>query len=350
MNKERGIYVHLGLLVAAVLAAVLVWTRDKQPKALSPDSVVVWSGRPADVTRIALEAKGKKVNLEAKKDDLGAYYVGSMEKETAPPPVRDAGAPDATVASSDPPASPTRTTIEFVSVGAATKLAESFAPLRAIRALGKIGADRDAEFGLNEPEGTVTVQVRDTERKLLLGAATQGGGDRYVRDPATTEVYVIEGDILRDLETADSKLVERELHEWKDVDIASAELSVGDRKRNIVRAGPEGKQFWADPASPDAKDETITNWVVKLDRLRPTQFVLKAPEGVQPVLRLDYTGRSGKLGFLEMVKVPPAPPATPDAPPAKADYLIRSERTRQFAKVISSSAEQVEQDVSSLLK
>lgn len=352
MSKERGIYVHLGLLVAAVLAAVLVWTRDKQPKALSPDSVVVWPGRAADVTRIALEAKGKKVSLEAKNDDLGAYYVGSIEKEAAPPPApaRDAGAPDGAAPAPEPALAPTRTTIEFVSVSAATKLAESLAPLRAIRALGKIGADRDAEFGLNEPEGTVTVQVRDTERKLLLGAPTQGGGDRYVRDPATQEVYVVEGDILRDLESADAKLVERELHEWKEADITSAEVSAGDRKRSMVRAGPEGKQFWADPASPDAKDETLANWVVKLDRLRPTQFVLNAPDTKQPVLRVDYTGKSGKLGFVELVKIPPAAPALPDAQPGKPDYLIRTERTRQFAKVITSSAEQVEQDVTSILK
>jgi hypothetical protein len=349
MSKERGIYVHLGLLLAAALAAVLVWTRDKQPKALSPDSVVIWSGRAADVSRISFEAKGKKVSLEAKKDEIGAYYVGSMEKESSPPapPAHDAGADSG--ASAEPAAAPTRTTIEFVSVGAATKLAESFAPLRAIRALGKIEGDRVAEFGLTEPDGTVTIRVKDAERKLQLGGPTQGGGDRYVRDPATGEVYVVEGDILRDLETADTKLVERDLHEWKEADVTSAEVSAGERKRAMVRAGAEGKQFWADPGSPDTKDETLGNWVSKLDRLRPTQFVLSPPEPKEPVLRVEYTGRSGKLGFLELVKVVAAP-AKPDDPPGKPDYLIRTERTRHFAKVIVTTAEQVEQDLSSIVK
>src|SRR6185312_13294956 len=104
------------------------------------------------------------------------------------------------------------------------KLADALGSLKALRALGKVGDDRAAEFGLAEPEATVTVRTSGVEHKLLLGATTPGGGDRYVKDSATGEVYALRGEPLRDLESADSLLIERELHEWRDGDVTSAHI------------------------------------------------------------------------------------------------------------------------------
>jgi len=248
----------------------------------------------------------------------------------------DAGAP--------PPApGGPKTKTDFVSVGVAQKLVESLAPLKALRALGKIPEDRAAEFGLADPEGTLTVTIGGVERKLVLGATTPGGGDRYVREPQTGETYVIDGAAVRDLDTAESRLVERELHGWKEAEVSTAELSAGGKKRQIVRGGPEGKRFWADPAAADQKDETAANFMSKLDRLRPTDYVMVEPAGKQDVLRVEYAAGSS-LGFLELVRVPAADPA------GKPEYFVRTERTRLYAKVPAQTAEQVEQDLESVLK
>ena len=297
----------------------------------------MWQGREEDVGRVVFEAKTKKVSLEAKRDDLGAYYVGELERDSAgPPKVADAGAP--------PPSPGGRTKVEFVAVGGAQKIVKSLSTLKALRALGRIPDDRAAEFGLAEPEGTLTVTIRGAERKLSIGGTTPGGGDRYVKDPATGETYVIDGDAVRDLDTAEAKLVERELHEWKETEVTTADLKVGDKARQLVRGGPEGKRFWADPGAPDQKDETVANWMAKLDRLRPTDYVMTPPQGKQDVLRVEYKAGGRALGHLELARVPAADPA------GKPDYYVKTERTRMFAKVPAQTAEQVDQDLGSIVK
>ncbi len=332
MKAQTQTLVHLGLLAASVVTAVAVWTREKAPQALAAGDVVVWAGHSGDVQKATYESKTRKVSFEAKRDAAGRYFTGTAEKDPpAPFHAADAGAP--------PPSGP-RTTVGFVSVGSGDKLAEALAPLKALRALGKVGADRAAEFGLAEPEATVTVTVGGTEHKLLLGATTPGGGDRYVRDEASNEVYVVKGEPLRNLETAESLLLERDLHEWKDNDVVRARIEAGGKAREIVRSGPESKRFWADAQSPDTNDETLGNWLSKLEKLRPTEFVLTDPEGKEPLLKVEYTGKK-PLGNLEVIKVKGGD---------KPTFYIRTEHTRLFGKVVGTAAEQIEQDLGTIVK
>ena len=332
MKQETQTLIHLGVLAASVVTALAVWTREKEPKSLAAGDIVVWSGRSGDLEKASYESKTRKVSLEAKKDAAGRYFTGTSEKDPpALPHAADAGAP--------PPPGP-RTTVGFVSVGSGDKLAEALAPLKALRALGKIGADRAAEFGLAEPDATVTVQIGGAEHKLLVGAATPGGGDRYVRESASSEVYVIKGDAVRNLESADSLLLERELHDWKDSEITRARLESGGKSREVVRGGPEGKRFWADAATAETNDETLGNWMSKLEKLRPSEYVLTDPEARETLLKVDYTGRK-PLGFVELVKVKGGD---------KPAFYLRTEHTRLYGKVAGTQAEQLEQDLAAIVK
>ena len=332
-NVAQGPLVHLAVLAVSAAAAIGVWTRDKEPK--TQGDVTVWSGRAADVERVTFESKTRKVDLTAKSDEAGRYFVGTAEREPpAASPADDGGAP--------PPAPP-RTTTTLLSVGGADKLATALAPLKATRALGRVGDDRAAEFGLAEPDGTVSFKVAGAEHKLLLGGVTPGGSDRYVKDPASGEVYVLKGEPLRSLESAESGLMERELHEWKEGDVTTVKILAGEKTRSLVRGGADTKKFWADAAKPDENDETLGNWMSKLDRLRPMEFTAAPPEGREAVVRLEYKGGSKDLGFVEVVK-------TKAAESGKSDYFLRTERTRLFAKVATSLGEQLDQDLGSAVK
>lgn len=339
MNLGRGLLIHAGIFVLASAGAAKMWLRDEQPKTLAQTEATVWTGRAADVERIVFDGKNKKVTLETKKDDVGAYYVGALERSApTPPPAGSAAAP-----SPEPPTTKGGKT-EFVAVGAAQKIVDAMAPLKALRALGRIPEDRSSEFGLSEPEGTLIVSLKGTERKLVIGGTTPGGGDRYVRDPSSGEIYVIDGDAVRDLDTAESRLVERELHEWKEAEVTVADVKAGDKTRQIIRGGPEGKRFWADPGAADQKDETIANWMSKLERLRPSDYVMTTPSDKQDVVRIDYAAGTRKLGFVELARM-----SSKDAS-GKPEYVVRTERTRMFAKVPATTAEQIEQDLGSILK
>ena len=316
---------HLAVFVVAAVVGLTVWTKDKKPKANLGD-VVVWQGRSADVERVVYVDKKRKVELVAKSDKAGRYFEGKLERLAAVP-----GAPDGDVK-----------TIAFVSVGSAEKLAEGLGQLRAFRALGRVPDTRLEEFGLHEEAGTLEVTVAGKVRKLTLGGSTSGGGDRYVKLADTGEAFAIEGDLVRDLENAEVRLVERDLHEWKENEVSSAKLVAGARSRDVVRGGAvEGKRFWADAGSPEQQDETIGNTMAKLDKLRPTEFAAEAPPGAEVVLRVDYAQGSKPLGYLELSRVPGE---------GKPSYYVTTERLRRWGKIPSQLGEQVEQDVGTLLR
>lgn len=337
MIGKKSIFIHAGLVATSAVLALAVWTRDKQAKPMVQGDVTVWSGRAADVERIVYEGKKKRLELSAKKDDLGRYFVGTIEKDKpAPKPAPDAGAPD-----TPPPAE--KTVIGLVSITPAEKLVEQLAPLKSVRSVGQIGADREAEFGLNDPEGTLTVKIRDAERKLVIGGATAGGGDRYARDPGSGDVFILKADVFRYVDTPDTSLLERDLHEWKDTEVQKAKIVAAGKTRAIVRSGPETKRFWADDAAKDTADETLGNWMSKVDRLRPTEFVQTPPEPRETVARITYAGSGGDFGYLEIIRGPAGDSGKPQ-------YFVVTERTRLHGKVPGSAGEQVEQDLAGILK
>lgn len=335
MKALRTLLPHAVALALASTAALAMWTRDKDPRGVTQGEVTVWTGRADDVQRIAYEGRTKKLALEAKKDELGRYFIGTFERDAVPSSkaLADAGA--------EPSPAPARSTATFAAVGNANKLADKLAPLRALRRIGAIDQAHAADFGLSEPDGTLKVQIGQAARELIVGGPTPGGADRYAKDPVSGDVYVIASDLFRDLDSPESRLLERSLHEWKDNDVGRVRVTAGGKSRELVRGGVEQKRFWADQATPDQNDETAGNWMTKLDRLRPTEYAASAPENPEIVARVDYSGGSA-TGFLELVRVAGAT--------EKPDYFIRTERTRLYAKVTRSLAEQAAEDVAAIVR
>ncbi len=333
MNPLRPVIVHTVLLVAGALAASLAWSKEKTPLTAQETNVTVWGGRPTDVQRIAYDSPGKKIVLEAQQEKKGErWFLGTAERPNLQGPSGDVN-------------SAPKMSIVFASVTQANKLAESFAPLKAVRSLGKVPQSREAEFGFEKRESTVTLTIAGKERKLVIGATAPGGSDSYVIDPATNEAYVVKADVLRDLESGDAtRLMEREQHDFKDVELTSARIIAGGKTRKLVRGGQEGKKFWADPGDKDKADETAGNWLQKIEHLRVSEYAAKPPEGRAEVVRIEYEAGSGNIGFFELAKTP----ATTEG--QKADYWILTEHTHLYGKVFPGSAEQVEQDVASVVK
>jgi hypothetical protein len=338
MNFPRAVFSHVVLLALGGAAATYAWSREKTPHAADAGDVTVWSGRSQDLQQIVWETKNRKLTIEPREEKKGdRWYMGTLEKESsAPPSSGDAGA------AASPPS---RTTTIFSSTGPAKKLADALAPLRATRSMGKVTGERAAEFGLDKKETTVTVKISGNEHKLIVGDNAPGGSDAYVLDATTNEGYVMKAEPLRDLEMADARLMERDLHEWKDAEAKSASIKAAGKTRSLVRGGPESHKFWADPASADKADETAGNWMQKLEHLRALEYVGKAPEGRTEIVRVEFSGGSGgSLGFIELSKSPDP------AQPQKFEYWVMSEHTHLFAKIHASVGEQVEQDLGSVTK
>lgn len=336
----KGLVIHAGVLAVAAVSAFSVWSRDEPAQnAKEEQSFEVWAGSADSLTRLSFEAKNRKVNLERKEDALGAYYVGLVEKEDAPRP--DPHSPEKEPAASSK-APGKKTTVRFVSVKAGQELAEKVAPLKAVRKIGKIEANRAGEFGFDEPQGTLKLKVGGKDHTLLIGGSTPGSREHYAKEQETGLVYAIPSEITQMMLAAESRLVERELHGFADEEVARVKITRGGKSRDIV-AMADKKDAWADASTPDKLDETARNWMTKVGRLRVMDYVEKpetAPKPEDLVVRLDYFDKKKSLGFLELYRVPGE----------KKNYLARSEYGRWYVTILASAGEQVDQDVGSLLK
>ena len=342
----RSVGLHLVLFVVASALGVRAWTAEDEPNK-NQVAAELWSGRLSDLQKIEFRTDKKLVALEPREDALGRYYVGSIETLKAPPPAASGSDAGASIPPTPPPPGEEAGTKRFVSLTKSDDLAKSLVTLKVSRVLGKLAKERLAEFGLDKTDqGTLDVMIAGKKHSLQLGEKTPGGNDRYVQNLETGEAYVMAGSIANDLQSADSRLIERDFHDFGDEKLGKVVLQAGDKRREIVRHGDE-KDFWSRPESPETKDETVSNWMTKIDRLRVTNYVETpdpAPKPEDTVVRVEYVSQHGKsLGFLELVRQPAA-----DAKD-KTEYLARSEHSRWFATVLRSSGEQIDQDLSSVL-
>ena len=339
MTLLKGQILHLGLLGVAGVLALGVWTRDDDAKlaSMKPTEVEVWAGSPDSLTALSFESKTRKVRIEPKKDALGRWYVGTVDKDEAtfvhPPPGADGGAAP----------NPTKhETLRFVGVKAADDLVKSLAPLHALRAVGKVEGTRAEEFGLDKPEGTLKLIVGGKPQSLVIGGATPGGSERYAKS-GTGDVFAISGDIVQNLLFAESRLAERDLQPFKPEEATRVKVTKAGKSRDLSRV-PDKNEGWADSATPAKLDETAGNWMTKLGRLHVQDWLEKPSATLGPdnnVVRVDYFAGSKALGSLELYRVPGE---------KGNEYLARSEYGRWFARVVTSAAEQVDQDSASLVK
>lgn len=331
MIRWRSTVTHLALLAAGAVFAYATWSREPGARQGAGVAVEIWEGQSENVSEIRYDGDDIRVRAASKRDDLGRYFVVDIDKEAtvARDSSQDAGAP-AQEAS--------REQLQAISVEGAAKLAELLAPLRALRSLGTVPKADYAEFGLDEPDGKVTVRVGGETHSLLLGARTPGGADRYALVPGTGRVIVVDGELVRGLQFAPSRLVERQLHGFEASAIRRLEIQRGAESRQFVPV--EGKaEAWAPKASPQAVSEAVGNWMTKLERLRVTKYVQAPKPDPSLSFRVEYIGGSGSLGFIELSRADGA-----DGPV----YYARTERSRWFAEVLPASAEPVEQDLPAL--
>ncbi len=338
----KPLIVHGALLVVSAGLAYSVWNKDEPAPEKQQAMLDVWSGSQASFSKLSFESKTRKVRLEGQKDAVGYYYIASVDKEDAPAADPHAGVAGAPLKAPDGK-EPKKESSRFVSVKAADTLVKSLAPLKAVRAVGKVESARNEEFGLDKPEGTLKVTIDGKEHVLIIGGTTPGGSERYARYQNSGEVFAISGDIAQSLMFGDSRLPERELHGFKSEDIARVRLQKGGKTRELVPV--KGKnEGWGDLASPTKQDETAGNWMSKLGRSRGSDFIEKPAKTLRPedaLVRVEYFDGGKSVGFIELYKQPTE---------KGNDYLARTEWDRWYVKVPASTAEQIEQDLASVLK
>ena len=321
----RGVFLHGGLLLAALVASVLTWTGSR-PLVVQSERTVVWDRDTTEITAIEYRSESHDIDITRRTFETGEYLWGVESRR---------GGPTDAVESR----------LEFPAGAPGADLVEGLARLGVVRDLGPLDEDNAPRFGLSEPGATLTVVFGGERRELAIGNETPGGADRYGDDRTAGRAYVIPGGLVSPLETGVGALRERRIHYFGAADIMSVRVEVGERSRLMVRSGEDqlGGATWASSDTPDRPDQTFANFMERIGQLAIEGFRNRTDLPLmERRLRMEYFDDDGEsIGFTELHRSV----VGPGSGPAEVEFFVLSERMPVPADAIRSLAERVDADL-----
>jgi hypothetical protein len=325
--KAKGAALQAGMAGLGMVLAYAAWQKEPERQ---PGESVIFDVTQNELQHVRYEDGPKWVELDRRKngDETHVWLKISPKADPkSPTPEREVRGNDS-----------------------AEKLFERFAPLRAVRALGKLDAAKLKEFGLESPKKKLAISARGEKRTFSIGTPPAGVTAPYMKDERDGQVYVLSSSITSDLDAASTRLVDRALHAFKATEFDGIVLTVGAKKRELIQSGGETPMAakLASKSSPQKPDALAKNWHDKIWRLYTTDVLGKGeqPRGGAPQVaaRLEYTFRGKTRGFIEIGRVTAAASAPPNSSnpptsPTTPELYARSENTASWVKLPSSTEE-----------
>ena len=354
MNKQVLI---LGTtLVVTLVASYLSWTSEEGTD--EDDSIVMLDADVEDLASISWDSEKLDVQVVQKSDDRGDFWWVTTTETKRVPKNKSHEEPDPALEDPEAEETPAEELEEYEEVQkefkagkAATDLADSLAPLLAVRVLADVTEDRYEDFGLTEPDATFVVSREGKDdRTFKVGGEAYGTRDRYVLSD-DGKVYLVDQDLLRPLKYATTRLPDRELHEADAKDLTTVTLTTvcepldSDCEEATVELTQHNAQdaanaYWA---VGDDESETAEAWLDKALGLKSAGFVQAGDEPTELGLRLQVllTTDDGTTTVAISQGL--------DAD-GKETWYAQSEHTRQLVKLHKTQASEVVEDVESVLE
>ncbi len=358
----RGVLFHGLLALLGLVFAYQTWTR-KPEQDVVPGEVTALPCTLASLQQINLDTPTHSIVVEPEREQSGDRYWITVrrksEAEITGKPVEqvskpDAGKPfDATspVTAKDKPAKPAAVDPlvpkRFLANAEFDAYLKRLAPLRAARALGALPKDKLADFGFNDVGTHLNVSCGGQKLTLDVGTNTFGAAERYARDAKTKLAYLFDAELITDLQAAQFKFMQTELHGFPLSEVDEAKVEARGATRRLIHRDRALKQQaqWVDASQPARRNELYGNWFDRLSKLRIKDFLPPgaepgsdlqgAAEGSTPVVTVDYMQGGKPKGKLELVRVDAA---------GAAHYYARTETSRGWTSLYDSGAKDVDQD------
>lgn len=228
----------------------------------------------------------------------------------------------------------------FVGNKSTKDLFASFAPFVALRGLGPgLTADQLKEVKLDHPSGKLVVRTKAGDKTFEIGGRSYGARDWYLRPVGSKEVYLVASRVLSDLEFPEGRFMQRKLRELESKDVSSAVLKAGQKEKRMLHQNrlSEKDAYWADSAAPDARNETIENYLSKLDGLTASTYL--EPDAVKDatqVLEVSWYEDESPKETMTLYRTHEGD---------KLKYIAVSTATQLPVEVPRTTAEQLEQDL-----
>ena len=388
----KSVLTHGVLALVGLVLAYQTWTRPPESEEVEPvGEAVVLECKPEQLARIEFEAPTHKAIIVPQKEKEGTeYWITSLRKaiepketdkkgdkkdekkdekkdgqaaagSAAPTPVDPTKPADPAVAgaagAAAPPVEDEATKpprkydpdqpFTFAASPKFDELLAWIAPLRASRGLGKLDKSKFADFGFDKVGTFLRVECGGKKVALDIGGRTFGSGDRYVRDQKSGEVYLLDGRKVTDMQSAQFKFMQSELHEFTLEDIEEVTVKAAGKERKLLQRNRRKEDAtWVDAADPDRRNELYGNWFRRLVQVKARAYLGPKDEpgadlqishqGVKPVMTLEYKVENKGNAKLEITRVD-----TKQGPM----YYARSEATHRWVALFESVAKQLEDDV-----
>jgi hypothetical protein len=163
---------------------------------------------------------------------------------------------------------------------------------------------------------------------------------------------VLASEIMRHIDAAETALGLKTYHAFDEVeDLRRLAVEAGGTTIELVRLDLEEdknekkttRTTWARAESENIEDVTMANFVDRVSKLRPVEYLPDlSAESLTRLARFSYRDAGGKeLGYMELYEGP----GDSDAPDAKDEYYMKTEVTRVLGRVSRLTAERVDQDL-----
>lgn len=338
---SREIKLYSTILGVLLVGAFLSWKAERAPKKTSQAQMVAMLDvAPDDLKAIAIdqkkEGKSTRVTFEGK-GEARVAWVETVKPAPTPRP-KPVASPAATAEPTPEVAAAPPEKLKFPGGDSAVKLVEQFAPMQAVRSLGKLDAKQRVEFELEDPKTVLSVETSRRTHTLKIGGTSFGANDYYV-EAEDGQVWLVKAATVRPLLNGDG-LMQRALHELDDKEVAGVTVKSGDREAKFLQQHrlDAKARFWSKPDSPDARETQFATWLGKARRIP----VLRYPQDlgdVNPKLSLVYADEKGK----ELARIEVAP--RDGQPP-----LVRSDRTRAWAESDKTRVEELLGELDAILR
>lgn len=347
----RQVIIYATLLVVLLCGAYLKWTAEPAPD--SEDGVVLLAGEPDDITSVSWKSEDAEVLLTRKSDDHGDYLwvehskweEQKIEGPTLPVDDASAGSGEEAEELAELPTEKVERRTVFKASDKGDALLAKLAPLQAIRKLDQVDADKLAEIGLDAPtESLVLTRGGDTVT-LEIGGEAYGTKDRYVRHVGTGDIYLVDDQLVKDLEYSRTRLPDRSLWSLETPQIASVTIQHGDASRTLEQRNPDDPKAatWV-PAGQEDEDEQVTTWLGKALRLKGTTYVDPAaddgPTDLQERFRMTLSPAAKDAQAETLVVLQDG---------EDGDWYGRSEHTRGLLKLLKAPTRAVADDVEGIV-
>jgi hypothetical protein len=340
----KAVIVHGLLAVFGLGLAYQTWSR-KPEEAAAPGSVVAAECSEEALQKITLLTPTHEVTVEPKRERGETGFWITLVNKSAEPEKPKTG--DKNPAEPVAPKDDSHSTRRFLANAAFADYLKRVTPMRALRSLGTLPKDKNADFGFDKVGTFVKLQCAGRSADFDVGARAFGASQRYFRDNKTKTAYLFDEQLVSDLESASFKFMQTDLHRFATDDVEEITVQAqGAKKRLLHRDRKLADQaLWVDASAPAQRNELYNNWFTRLARLRVRAYLPRGADpgsdlkgqsgGTEPVLTVEYK-LADKPGKLELVRVDEN---------GVGHYYARTETTLGWVAVYDSAAKDVEQDV-----